>query len=435
MRRQSMMRLAAWLDLDRRAVERLERCRVEHGPGPVIVRVGGRTFAFLLDPQDVHRVLRETPYPFASATLEKRAALAHFEPENVLVSEGAVRGERRELNEFVLGAEHPVHRFASRFLEVIAAEADLLQERGLRDLVWREFSEMWSRVVLRVVFGASAREDDDLLNMMAALRRAANWAWLAPRQDRLLGRMLQRIRHYIDKAEPGSLAAIVREACPSSEAAPEYQIPQWLFAFDAAAMATFRALALLASNPEYARGVRQEVESGAGVGHMAMTRAAVLESLRLWPTTPLLLRETRETTEWETGTIPAYTGIIIFTPYFHRNRQVPEADTFAPNIWLKDAGLNQTPAAPWPLIPFSEGPGICPGRQIVLLLSTSTIAAILVRFRLRLKHPHPFRPDCLLPGTLNHFALSFELRRVNSRGPGQSESRAPAGAASMLTTA
>ncbi|HWF07609.1 MAG TPA: cytochrome P450 [Bryobacteraceae bacterium] len=406
--------MADWLDLDRRAIRRLEQCSIQYGRGPILARIGRRCVAFVLHPDDVHRVLRETPYPFASATLEKRAALAHFEPKNVLLSEGAERAERRRWNEQALQPENPRHCHAGKFLQTISAEIDTLQAKiAVRgELRWNDFSDAWFRIVLRVMFGDGAREDDELLETMASLRRAANWAWLAPRQDRLLARLLRRICEYLERAEPGSLAAMARDIEPLADIAPEHQIPQWLFAFDSTATATFRALALLAAHREYARGVRQEVESRGSASDLPLTRSAVLESLRLWPTTPLLLRETRVATEWETGIMPPNTAIIIFTPFFHRNRYVDCADRFAPQIWLKDAGLNQTPPVYWPSIPFSEGPGICPGRQVALLMSTSVIAAILERFRLRLKAPHILRAP--LPGTLNHFSLSFELRRLGA---------------------
>src|SRR6185312_1559387 len=223
-----------------------------------------------------------------------------------------------------------------------------------------------------------------------------------------------RIRDHLEIAGGGSLAAMAREIDPSPEVAPEHQIPQWLFAFDSASMATFRALALLAAHREYARGVCQEVESATGATELPLTRSAVMEAVRLWPTTPLLLRETKAATEWETGMMPAHTAVVIFAPFFHRNRQAASHDRFAPEIWLKDSGLRQTPSMPWPLIPFSEGPGICLGRQVALLLSTSVIAAILRRFRLRSKRPDTLRADRPLPLSLNQFDLSFDVRNTRA---------------------
>src|SRR4051812_11588536 len=78
------------LDADRRAVKRLQRLRDRHGPGPLLLRVPGRRIALVLSPDDVHRVLAQTPEPFAAAMMEKRAALGHFQPHGVLVSHGPI---------------------------------------------------------------------------------------------------------------------------------------------------------------------------------------------------------------------------------------------------------------------------------------------------------------------------------------------------------
>lgn len=131
----------------------------------------------------------------------------------------------------------------------------------------------------------------------------------------------------------------------------------------------------------------------------------VLESLRLWPTSPLILRETTSPTEWSAGEIQARTGIVIFAPFFHRDdERLPFADRFLPELWL-----DETPAEGWPLIPFSEGPAACPGRNLVLLLCSGMLAAILDNARVRLVNATRLRGSEKPPATLNHFGLRFEL--------------------------
>ncbi len=98
--------MAEALELDRRAVRRMQRVRDKHGPG----------LALILDPSDVHRVLRETPEPFATETKEKREALSHFEPKQALISHGVERAERRRVNEAALDSHRPAHAMAERFL-------------------------------------------------------------------------------------------------------------------------------------------------------------------------------------------------------------------------------------------------------------------------------------------------------------------------------
>src|SRR5687767_12119774 len=87
-RRPRVVGLLDRADADRRAVRCLQRLRRRHGRGPVVLRLPGRTVAVVLGREHMDRVLGQTPEPFATATLEKRAALSRFEPHGVLISHG-----------------------------------------------------------------------------------------------------------------------------------------------------------------------------------------------------------------------------------------------------------------------------------------------------------------------------------------------------------
>jgi cytochrome P450 len=410
-RRPTMLAVADRLDLDRRAIRGMQRLRREYGSGPVLLRIPGRSLAVILDPEDVHRILAESPEPFATATPEKTAALAHFEPKMALISQGPERADRRRYNEQVLEAHRPMHHLADHFLEVVASEARQLRASLLQHhntLGWEDFSEAWFRIVRRVIFGEAARNDNELSSMMAKLRFTANWAFLRPQRRGLREQLLARIRNYLVMAEPNSLAGMMANIPATSQTAPEQQVPQWLFAFDPAGMTTFRSLALLASHPEEASVVRQEINtrSGPEPHQTPYLRATVLESLRLWPTSPLILRETTSPTDWQNGAIPLNTGLVIFTPFFHRDdERLPWADSFSPELWMNEQPDPQTCA----LVPFSEGPAVCPGRDLVLLLSTAMLAELLTDIQIRLKIPARLTANQPLPATLNHYKLRFEL--------------------------
>lgn len=409
-RRPSAVDLAARLDLDSAGVTTMRRLRERHGPGPVQLGAAGRRLALLLDPADVGRVLDGTPAPFTPATLEKRGALNHFEPEQALVSDAQKRLARRPLNERVLETSRPVHSHASTMTAAIEVEvAGLLGHADFTGgLDWDGFATAWWRIVRRIVLGDGAREDERLTDDLRRLRERGNFAYLAPQDRRRRERFLRGLEGHVDRAEPGSLAALVAREPADGETAPVQQIPQWLFAFDAAAWATFRALALLTAHPEAAEAARQET---AGAPELPLLRASVLESLRLWPTTPLLLRDTTEETTWSTGTLPEGTGIVVFAPYFHRDErfQGERAHRFAPELWAD--GIEQaTPV----LVPFSGGPGMCPGRDVVLLTASTVLGELLRRRALTPRTP--LRTD-RLPGTLSPFSLAFDVQPVRTVGP------------------
>src|SRR3954451_24392239 len=355
-RRPSVVGVFDRLDADRRAVRQMQQLAHQYGPGPVQLNVPGRSFAVVLDPEHVHRILEQSPEPFATAHLEKRAALHHFQPRGVLISHGRQRAERRRFNEAVLDTGRPVHGMADQIVATVRDEAEQLaaQESALGHLAWDDFIVTWWRVVRRVVLGDSARDDHETTDLLSRLRGEANWSYLLPRRFSVYDRFKERLRGHLERAEPGSLAALIAETPQDADTDPVDQVPQWLFAFDPAGMVAIRALALLATHPEAARQVREEVDAAdnSSPQELRPLRAAMLESVRLWPTTPAILRDSTTETTWPSGTLPAGTGFLIYAPFFHRDdRTLDYADRFAPEVWL-DGGHGE-----WPLIPFSEGPG------------------------------------------------------------------------------
>jgi cytochrome P450 len=405
LRRPPVVDMAQRLGLDRRAVRTVQRLRDRHGPGPVLLPIPFHPYALILSPGHVSRVLGRSPEPFATASDEKRAALGHFEPHGVLVSDSAARSVRRPYNEAVLDHPHPMHRLAQRFVAVAEEEAAALivdaRRKGALD--WDLFALAWWRMARRVVFGDAAREDNVLTDLIARLRGDANWAFLQPRRRRLRAEFMERLGNHLRRAEVGSLAAVMA-ATPAAKATdPAGQVPQWLFALDAPARATFRALALLDTHP--AQRARAMEEIAAGAPERPFLRACILDTLRLWPTTPVVLRQTTEPVEWEAGTLPEGAGIVIYAPFFHRDdTRLPQADRFAPEAWLEGRPEEQG------LVPFSDGPAECPGRNLALLLCSAVLAALLRGEHFALAAPTGLGPEDRLPGTLSAYGLRFRPR-------------------------
>jgi cytochrome P450 len=410
LRRPRMVSLAERLQADRRAGRLLGRLRARYGPGPLRLRVPGRSVALVLAPDDVRRVLEGSPEPFAVANREKRAALSHFQPDGLLVSSGVVRTDRRRVNETVLDYGRPLHRLAGGFTATLAEETGpLLTAAGSPGaLDWEDFSAAWWRIVRRVVLGDAARDDRELTDLLTALRADANWAFLRPRRTGLRRRFLARLQEHLDRAEPGSLAALLAATPATAGTRRAGQVPQWLFAFDAAGMAAWRGLALLATHPAQAARAGQEL---AGTGppsapwELPYLRACLLESVRLWPTTLAVLRDTTSETTWAGGVLPAGTAVVVVSSCFSRDRQaVAAADRFEPERWLDGRATGN-----WSLIPFSAGPGTCAGRDLVLFLTSVLLAALLDGHDLRLRQPARLDPDRPLPHTLNHATLGFAV--------------------------
>ncbi|MDR7299939.1 cytochrome P450 [Haloactinomyces albus] len=410
-RPRAMAAIERW-QLDRTAVAALQRLRRRYGPGPLRLRVAGRSLVLLLAPADVQHVLAESPEPFTPASREKVGALAHFQPHGLLISRGNVRTQRRHFNETVLEADRPLHRLSESVLAKTRAEFGLVSEDAgsAGHLDWEMFSTGWWRTIRRITLGDGARDAENVTDLLGSIRADANWAYLRAARTGLRHRFLRELRTHIDAAESDSLAALLRET-PAEQGVDRHgQVPHWLFAFDAAAIVAFRALALLATHPQQARQARAEL-AGLDLSRpqeLPYLRACLLESVRLWPTTPAVLRQNITAIPWHGRMIPSGTSFLVFTPFFHRDRQtVPHAHEFAPDIWL-DGRAADHPA----LVPFSDGAARCPGRNLVLFVAGTVLATLLQRHRFHLRAPARLDADHPLPFSLNNYGLDFAVEPI-----------------------
>ncbi|MBB2769308.1 MULTISPECIES: cytochrome P450 [Mycolicibacterium] len=363
-----------------RAVRRMQQLREQFGAGPVELVLPGRRMVVVLDPDDVRRVLAGAPEPFHPANREERKSLEW--------------SQRRDLDDAALDSGAEMHRLAGAFGDVIAAEAreltDEVTARGTMDA--NQFMAAWWRIVRRIALGDRARDDDEITDALLRLRRARNWSFLSMPHYRTRARFLERLYDYVEDPQIGTLAAAV----PASGAVdPVGPLPQWLFAFDAAGIAQLRALAVLATHPA---AMARAIEDAAEPDRLRLRpflRACVLESVRLWPTTPTILRETTE----------KGAGFMIVTPAFHRDpKLLPFANDFVPDIWL-DGRARSYPQ----LVPFSAGPAECPGRNLALFTTSTLLANLLSALDFRLSSMPHLSPDEPLPVTLNQHGLEFAV--------------------------
>nr|WP_157837945.1 hypothetical protein [Cellulosimicrobium sp. MM] len=180
-------RATAWAErrqVDRTSRRVLERLRARYDGAPLVVRLGGRRLVLATRPEHVERVLAGSPEPFTPASWEKRGALAHFQPDGVLISPLPERLVRRPYNEAVLDMSEPVHRDGDAFVAAVERETRALvatvEASGRLD--WDTFAASWWRTVRTVVLGRAARDDERLVAILDALRRDGNWSWFRPRR-------------------------------------------------------------------------------------------------------------------------------------------------------------------------------------------------------------------------------------------------------------
>jgi cytochrome P450 len=357
----------------------------------------------------VRRLLDGSPDPFTPASREKVAALRHFQPHGVLISRGETRTRRREVNEAVLEPDHPMHRFSAHIARSVADEVRRLTQRFDRGavLTWDAFGPAHARLTRRIVLGERAGGDQEITRLLNRLRADGNWAYLHPRRRATRERFDTMVRRYVQEAQPNSLVELVAAVPADHDVDPEGQVPHWMFAFDAAGIAAFRTLALLAWHPAYEHRVLAEMAGGSE--ERPLMRACVEESLRLWPTTLVILRDSTQPTVWPTGdedgVTSGGTSFIIVSTFFHRDGETLEyANQFVPEIWLDGRGRAQPG-----LVPFSAGPARCPGRDLVLLVASTVVATILSGHTLDVLRPS--LDPAQLPHSLDHASLRLALTR------------------------
>jgi len=209
-RRPTSVALVSRLGLDQRAVRRLQKIRSKYGDVIVLLAIPGRYQALVLTPEDVRTILAGAPEPFAPATLEKRSALAHFEPNISLISRGPERERRRRLSDESLESNARAHSHAIAFAKILDDEVEALLGVTGDQLDWRSFESCWRRALRQIVFGMAARDDQEMTEQLEQLRAAANWAFLRPKKTALLAEFQKRVSERIAAAPPDSLAGRIK---------------------------------------------------------------------------------------------------------------------------------------------------------------------------------------------------------------------------------
>jgi hypothetical protein len=415
--------LTTRLDTGRWAVTTVEQLSTRHAGRSVLLSGALGETLLILTTADVRRVLDSPVEVFALDAREKQRALAPFAPDALNASPPALRPQRRPFNEAVLDFGHEPHRFAERFLAIVDEEITaMLATAGVLD--YERSLAGFRRIARRCALGDAAADDTELSEQHGRLREDGNWlglkVWNRGRDARLRAAMDERIRGYVDAAEPGTLVGFFPSAPQAPETRPNGQVPFWLMALDAVRTVVANALALLATHPAAMARAVEEIAAAdathgrgtvAGLADLRFVRACVQESIRLWPAAPTLVRRTATDTEWDGTTVRAGTRVVIPAAVFHRARTAPYANRLAPEVWLDGSG-----DADWSLNLFSRGGAQCAGRNLALVLATASLAELLRQADYRLLRPR-LSPDRPLPYGINPLTTRFAITRRNVTPP------------------
>ncbi len=416
-RRRRAVAAATKLNVDGQAVGLIGGMRRSHGDGPIWVRAGTDRVLLVISEKDVRRVLEGSPEPFAPDPDAKRRGMSHFQPTALTISRDGAWEKRRRFAEAVLDTGKPAHRLAERFAAVTAEEAAALlaevDREADRYLEFEPFNDAVRRITLRCVLGDAARDDERVFELLEKLMDEANG--LPKERSDSYEPYRKRIEAYVADAEDGSVVGLFADAPSDPEVDAPGQVTHWLFALgDTLAINALRALALITTHRMQSEQVLREVDEaertdeGAltafGISDLDYLEACIEEAMRLYPTTPLLSRETLEDVRWNGATVPAGTQVLISNTFNHRDPELDFADRFAPEEWLEGGA-----AESWQFNQFSHGPQGCPGAWIALFVGKGLLAALLAERRFDLVSGPDLDSAEALPAMLDFFRLRFAV--------------------------
>lgn len=171
---------------------------------------------------------------------------------------------------------------------------------------------------------------------------------------------------------------------------------------------------LLARNATVEAALHEEVDRVLGdrlpttddLPQLAMTRAIIAESMRLYPPAYIIGRRATEAYAVRGFTFPART--IFLAPQFivHRDpRWWPDPDRFDPSRWLHPETSATRPKLAY--FPFGAGTRICVGEQFAWMEAMLVLATLARRWRVHVPGPDPalepiitLRPNGGLPAKL-----------------------------------
>lgn len=400
--------VAFWTRLgsDRRVVKHLTRMRSKYGP-QVYVNIGGNRTLLLLDPLGAGHVLKNSPEIYASDPDAKRRGMSHFQPGALTISAGEKWRDRRRFNEAVLhGALDDGGGHSAKVLEVVRREAASLAEKQGGALAWQDFADAFDRITLQVIFGDRAVSDETLLPHLRKMMREANRV-AGLRKSRHFDDYYAAVGGYLKNPRPHSLASLCTATPSTQDTSVHTQMTHWTFAMsETLAANTARALALILAHPKAEQRVREElahadIDTPEGVGGLKYLGACVQEAMRLWPTTPLLIRRALEEDYIDGARVERGTQVLISNTFNHRDAEThPFADKLAPEIWLEgvehDYAFNH----------LSNGPQECAGRDLALFIAKAFVASLFASGRYTLGGPKldSRRP---LPHMYNYFKVKL----------------------------
>ncbi|MGI3904116.1 MAG: cytochrome P450 [Janthinobacterium lividum] len=155
------------------------------------------------------------------------------------------------------------------------------------------------------------------------------------------------------------------------------------------ALALTWTLRLLHDHPEVERRILDEIEDVRpdftsdpdAVDRLVYTRQVLMESMRLFPPAPLMVRRTTRPVPLAGRMVPADSSVHVPIYALHRQERLwPQAEAFDPDRFHSDAGVKRERFA---YMPFGAGPRVCIGAGLAMTECLVVLATLLPHYRVR----------------------------------------------------
>ena len=372
------------------------RLRQHYNADLVYVRMLFTKSLLVLNHADAAQILRESPLVYGPSR-GKVSGMSHFQPGSVTLSTGAEWRARRACNDAALNFD----AYADQSARLIAEEVQATCAEAGDNLRWRHLDSLFERITLQIVFGPGVKDHATLTALRKMMRQANRF--LTFRKSRHYDAFDAAIRNALRYPAPNSLVS----GCPHADPAitrPQNQVPHWLFAMrDTLAENTARTLAAVLADPAVHTQINDSINGldltqGASVQALTLLEASVQEAMRLWPTTPLLTRETLASAVLGQYVLPTGLQVILPNNFLHRDTEsIPDAGRFQPARWQSRTDYRYNH--------LSNGPQICAGKDLALFIAVAVIANLMKKRDWQLKYPRLSSDEA--PATHNHYRLSL----------------------------
>ncbi len=390
-----------------------------------------RSILIVNAPELVRQVLHDSDEIFPKSDLMVQA-LEPLIGDSIFVSSGATWRRQRRMIDPALSHMRVNRAFADMEAGCAACE-DMLDGRAARgdrfslDLM---MSHLTADIICRTVFSTTLETGaaHDVFDAFSVFERSVAqvqihrliWdkAWTkSPQRPEVLescrlirahlGRLLDT--HLAAGASFDDICAAVmqaRDLADGSAFTREELIDQlgvmFLAGHETSASALTWAFFILATRPELAQRVREEVRADCGDGPVTIENAKRLvfvrnvfrETLRLYPPITFLPRIANERTRL--GDTPIKRGaLIMVAPWVLHRHQLywRDPDVFDPDRFTPEREAEMTPGA---YIPFGTGPRICAGAAFATIEATLLIARLFRRFDFQVEAAEQVRPAARL---------------------------------------